>query len=76
MLAPRQDQQGLDPPGWNSCSNEKQQPSAVDEFLPATNLAVRDNPDVHNDKPEDLQVPFTLKFRVCNIVWVWYNDAL
>lgn len=40
VLAPRQDQQGLDAAGLNSCNNEKQQSPSVDEFPPATNLAV------------------------------------
>lgn len=58
MLAPRQDQQGLDPPGWNSCSNEKQQSSAVQCVITC------DNPNVYNDKPEDLQVLFTSVFAI------------
>lgn len=40
VLVPRQDQRGLDAAGRNSCSNKKQQYTAVDEFLPAAaNLA-------------------------------------
>lgn len=43
MLVSCQDQRGLDAAGRNSCSNEKQQSTSVDEFLLATNLAACDN---------------------------------
>lgn len=43
VLVSCQDQRGLDAAGRNSCSNEKQQSTSVDEFLLATNLAACDN---------------------------------
>lgn len=84
MLAPHQDQGGLDAAGWNSCSNEKQQSTSVDEFLPATNLAACDNVitlmvKIINQKTSSCSSLWNSMFAVLLLIsWCFfmYNDIM